>query len=92
MVPIRLLILPMPGMRLLHRVGCLIGLLLRWRGIFCRAVDDLVQLAAVQPYPAAVGAIINFNALAVSHQQLHVLAYGAVHGSIHPFALVRVIA
>lgn len=32
--------------------------------------DDFVQLAAIQPDPAAFGTVIDFNTLAVSHDQV----------------------
>src|SRR5690606_17717474 len=41
------------------------------------ALDDFVQFAAVQPHSAAVGAVINFNTLAVGHYQVGGLAGGA---------------
>ena len=43
-----------------------------------RAIDDLVQTAAVDPHAPAVWTVIDFDALAVGHLQLHVAGW-AIH-------------
>lgn len=46
------------------------------------ALDDFVEFPPVQPHTAAFGAIVDFNALAVSHDQVGFYTYGAFHGII----------
>lgn len=65
--------------RRLCLLGCLYRGLLWLCGSWCRTVDDLVQLAAIKPNATAVRAVIDFNPLPVGHEQLYVLAYGAIH-------------
>ena len=45
------------------------------------ALDDLVQLAAVQPDAAALRAVVDLDALAIGHHQIH-LAMRAGHASL----------
>ena len=45
-----------------------------------RALDDLVELAAVEPHAAARGAVVDLDALALGHRQVDV-AHGALHRS-----------
>ena len=68
------------GLMLLLRVG------LRWRISRRRlgaggSVNKLVQLATIQPDAAAIRTVIDFDALPIGHQKLHVLAYGTIHGN-----------
>src|SRR5688500_12658817 len=42
-------------------------------------IDKLVQLAAVEPYPAALRAIVDFDTLALAHEQLGLDADGTFH-------------
>src|SRR5690606_16351269 len=49
-----------------------------------RTVDDLVELAAIEPHAAALRAIVDLDALPVRHQQLRL-----VYRALHPLLLVR---
>jgi len=57
---------------------------LRWHFRSGATFDNLIQLTAIQPYTATLRAIINFDTLAVAHDQRY-LAYRARHsnGCIH---------
>jgi hypothetical protein len=51
-----------------------LGLALRRSGgrrLACAALDDLVELAAVEPDAAALRAVIYLDALALAHDQSH---------------------
>ena len=50
-------IVPLLAARCLRRVRC------------ARPLDDLVELTAVQPHPAAAGVVVDFDALALGHLQ-----------------------
>jgi hypothetical protein len=57
------------------------GLILsRGRGLGGGTLDDLVELAAIEPDPAAIGAIVDFDPLALTHHQGHGCAGGTFHG------------
>ena len=58
------------------------GLLCRLRNSFRRLVNDLVELAAVQPDSAAIRAIIDFDPLPFRHYKLHIATYRTVHNQI----------
>ena len=45
----------------------------------CRPFNQLVEFTAIKPNTAALGAVVNFNALAFGHQQAGVRADGAFH-------------
>jgi hypothetical protein len=47
----------------------LVGILLSRRGRGGVALDDLVKLAAVKPNAAAPGAIVDLNALTITHRK-----------------------
>src|SRR5687768_5378126 len=49
-----------------------------------RALDQLIQLAAVQPHAAALGAVVDLHALAFGHGQVYV-----ADGAVHPVTSVR---
>jgi hypothetical protein len=51
----------------------------RWSRQF-RALDEPVELTAVEPDAAAAGAVIDFDALTIGHRQVHVFAGGTQHG------------
>lgn len=68
--------------------------LLRWESrLRCRnprppsiafaSFNDLVELASVEPDPAALRAIVNLDVLAGAHRELGVFADRALHGA-HP--------
>jgi hypothetical protein len=43
------------------------------------ALDDLVQLAAIEPHTPALGAIVNLDTLPVRHDQIRLQAYRTFH-------------
>src|SRR5690348_1743868 len=53
---------------------------MRRRGLF-GTLDQSVEFTAVQPDATTIRAVIDFDALAIGHGQVHVLAGGAQHGS-----------
>jgi hypothetical protein len=56
-----------------------------WRrrdtGLF-GALDEAIEFAAVEPDAAALRAVIDLDALAVGHGEVHVVAGGAQHGNL----------
>jgi hypothetical protein len=60
-------------------------LLLWWwrsRCLWSRPFEDLVEFPPVQPYPPAFRTIIDFNPLAVRHDEVDSAAYGTFHSGI----------
>src|SRR5262245_57918325 len=51
----------------------------RCGGLRRRPFDELVEFTAIQPHAAARWAVIDFDALAVSHLQRRFLAYRTLH-------------
>ena len=45
------------------------------------ALNDLIKLAAIEPYAATLGAVINFDALAIGDGQEYV-AFWTIHGVV----------
>lgn len=45
------------------------------------ALNDLIKLAAIEPYAATLRAVINFNALAIGDDQEYV-AFWTIHGVV----------
>ena len=45
------------------------------------ALNDLIKLAAIEPYAATLWAVINFNALAIGDGQEYV-AFWTIHGVV----------
>ncbi len=45
------------------------------------ALNDLIELAAIEPYAATLRAVINFNALAIGDGQEYV-AFWTIHGVV----------
>lgn len=52
------------------------------------ALDDLVEFAAVKPYPAALRAIIDFDAGAFGHQQIGTGTHGTFHFGVSGMVMV----
>jgi hypothetical protein len=51
------------------------GLVSRHLRLRCGSLDDLVQLAAIEPYASAGRTIIDLHALTIGHHQIHFLAH-----------------
>src|SRR5690606_10567415 len=64
-----------------------LGLCLRdGRQLVGGTFDDLVQLAAIEPHTAALGAVIDFDSLPFGHDQVLGFTNGTLHGLLHCWA------
>jgi hypothetical protein len=52
------------------------------------ALNDLIKLAAIEPYAATLRAVINFNALAIGDGQEYV-AFWTIHGVVWWFLKIQ---
>ncbi len=69
-VLVRMLSLVVLFIMILVPVFFIIGFVVLAAGIMlCRTLDDLIQLAAIKPDAAALGAVINFNSLFIGNEQ-----------------------
>lgn len=50
----------------------------------CRPFNQFIEFTPIKPNTPALGAVVNFNALAVGYQEVGVRADGAFHGFL-PF-------
>lgn len=50
--------------------------------IFISPLDDLVEFAAIEPNTTALGAVVDLDALPLTHDQIGLLADGTFHGSL----------
>ena len=50
-----------------------------------RTLDNLVKFPSVKPDTAALGAVIDFNSLAIGHNQVDGWADGTFHDAVPPF-------
>jgi hypothetical protein len=46
---------------------------------FGSALDKMIELAAVQPHPSALRAVVNLDPLPLGHQQINIFTRGAIH-------------
>src|SRR5450830_456371 len=67
---------------LLHVLRCR----LLWR---LRTLDQLVELAAIQPDAAALRTVVDLDALTIAHVQIDAGANGTFHDGLHGCAINR---
>ena len=61
-------------------IGWIVGLCSGQHTAACgRPLNQLIELTTIKPNAPALGAVINFNALAFGHQETGVRANGAFH-------------
>jgi hypothetical protein len=64
------------------RLWCLLTLWRRSRCLWSRSFEDLVEFPPVQPDTPAFRAIVDFNTLAVRHDEIDGGTYGTFHAGI----------